>query len=101
MLGGPKQDDISNGHRMELLIILSQSDQNSKPKHFFPLLESHSHSHTTPLLIPHKLQGIKASNSVLQTICLHTFRAQLQFYNLIHWTSCLTIQPWLTNTILR
>jgi hypothetical protein len=55
MLGGPKQDDISNGHRMELLIILSQSDQNSKPEHFFPLLESHSHSHTTPLLIPHKL----------------------------------------------
>jgi hypothetical protein len=70
MLGGPKQDAISNGHRMELLIILSQSDQNSKPEHFFPSLESLSHYHTTPLLVPHKLQGIKASNSVLQIITI-------------------------------
>jgi hypothetical protein len=70
MLGGPKQDDISNGHRMELLIILSQSDQNSKPEHFFPPLESPLPSHTTPLLVPHKLQGIKASNSVLQIITI-------------------------------
>jgi hypothetical protein len=70
MLRGPKQDDISNGHRMELPIILSQSDQNSKSEHFFPPLESPSPSHTTPLLVPHKLHGIKASNSVLQIITI-------------------------------
>ena len=69
MLSRPKQD-ISYGHIMELLVILIQSDQNSKPEHFFPPLESHSPSHTKPLLVAHKLQGIEASNSVLQIITI-------------------------------